>query len=941
MALSPGTATIRVKSEDGGKMATCLVNVSAKYVPVTSIALNRTSASLKAGETVTLTATVKPDDATDKTVTWSSSDATVATVSNGVVTAKKVGSATITAKAGDKTATCAVTVVATQVTSITLNKTSASLKAGETVTLTATVKPDDATDKTVTWSTSDATVATVSNGVVTAKKVGSATITAKAGDKTATCTVTVIATSVTSITLNRTSASLKAGETVTLTATVKPDDAADKTVTWSTSDATVATVSNGVVTAKKVGSATITAKAGDKTATCAVTVVATQVTSITLDRTSASLKAGETVTLTATVKPDDATDKTVTWSTSDATVATVSNGVVTAKKVGSATITAKAGDKTATCVVTVVATQVTSITLNRTSASLKAGETVTLTATVKPDDATDKTVTWSCSDATVATVSNGVVTAKKVGTATITAKAGDKTATCAVTVVATPVTSITLNRTSASLKAGETVTLTATVKPDDATDKTVTWSTSDATVATVSNGIVTAKKVGSATITAKAGEKSATCSITVVATPVTSVTLDRTSAQLKAGETVTITATVKPDDATDKAVTWSTSDASVATVSNGVVTAVKVGTATITARAGDKSATCAVTVVATPVTSVTLDKTTASLKAGETVTLTATVKPDDATDKTVTWSTSDASVATVNNGVVTAKKVGAATITAKAGDKSATCAITVEPTPVTGITLDNASVTLKEGQEIQLTATVEPVDATDKTVTWSSNKSEVATVDNTGKVKAIKEGSAIITAKAGDKTATCVISVSKNVIAVTSVTLDKTTASLKAGETVTLTATVKPDDATDKTVTWTTSDASVATVENGVVTAKKVGTATITAKAGDKSATCSITVIATPVTSVTLDKTTASLKAGETVSLTATVKPDDATDKTVTWSSSDATVATVSNGVVTAKKVGSATITAKAGDKTATCTVTVVAAEHDNTIGDMDLEELN
>ena len=941
MALSPGTATIRVKSEDGGKMATCLVNVSAKYVPVTSIALNRTSASLKAGETVTLTATVKPDDATDKTVTWSSSDATVATVSNGVVTAKKVGSATITAKAGDKTATCAVTVVATQVTSITLNKTSASLKAGETVTLTATVKPDDATDKTVTWSTSDATVATVSNGVVTAKKVGSATITAKAGDKTATCTVTVIATSVTSITLNRTSASLKAGETVTLTATVKPDDAADKTVTWSTSDATVATVSNGVVTAKKVGSATITAKAGDKTATCAVTVVATQVTSITLDRTSASLKAGETVTLTATVKPDDATDKTVTWSTSDATVATVSNGVVTAKKVGSATITAKAGDKTATCVVTVVATQVTSITLNRTSASLKAGETVTLTATVKPDDATDKTVTWSSSDATVATVSNGVVTAKKVGTATITAKAGDKTATCAVTVVATPVTSITLNRTSASLKAGETVTLTATVKPDDATDKTVTWSTSDATVATVSNGIVTAKKVGSATITAKAGEKSATCSITVVATPVTSVTLDRTSAQLKAGETVTITATVKPDDATDKAVTWSTSDASVATVSNGVVSAVKVGTATITARAGDKSATCAVTVVATPVTSVTLDKTTASLKAGETVTLTATVKPDDATDKTVTWSTSDASVATVNNGVVTAKKVGAATITAKAGDKSATCAITVEPTPVTGITLDNASVTLKEGQEIQLTATVEPVDATDKTVTWSSNKSEVATVDNTGKVKAIKEGSAIITAKAGDKTATCVISVSKNVIAVTSVTLDKTTASLKAGETVTLTATVKPDDATDKTVTWTTSDASVATVENGVVTAKKVGTATITAKAGDKSATCSITVIATPVTSVTLDKTTASLKAGETVSLTATVKPDDATDKTVTWSSSDATVATVSNGVVTAKKVGSATITAKAGDKTATCTVTVVAAEHDNTIGDMDLEELN
>ena len=183
-----------------------------------------------------------------------------------------------------------------------------------------------------------------------------------------------------------------------------------------------------------MGTATITAKAGDKTATCAVTVVATQVTSITLDRTSASLKAGETVTLTATVKPDDATDKTVTWSTSDASVATVSNGVVTAVKVGTATITARAGDKSATCAIT-VGIPVASITLNKASTNLKAGEMVTLTATVKPDDATDKAVTWSTSDASVATVSDGVVTAVRLGAAIITAKAGDKTAICLVYVL--------------------------------------------------------------------------------------------------------------------------------------------------------------------------------------------------------------------------------------------------------------------------------------------------------------------------------------------------------------------------------------------------------------------------------------------------------------------------------------------------------------------------
>ena len=920
VAIKVGAATITAKA--GDKTATCAVTVVA--TEVTSVTLDKTSATLKAGETVTLTATVNPDDATDKTVTWTSSDESVATVSEGVVVAVKVGTATITAKAGGKTATCAITVVATQVTSVTLDKTSATLKAGETVTLSATVKPDDATDKTVTWSTSDASVATVTNGVVSAVKVGTATITAKAGGKTATCAITVVATQVTSVTLDKTSATLKAGETVTLTATVNPSDATDKAVTGSTSDASVATVTNGVVVAIKVGTTTITAKAGGKTATCAITVVATQVTSVTLDKTSATLKAGETVTLTATVKPDDATDKTVTWSTSDASVATVSNGVVSAVKVGTATITAKAGDKTATCTITVVATQVTSVSLDKTSATLKAGETVTISATVKPDDATDKTVTWSTSDASVATVSNGVVVAVKVGTATITAKAGDKTATCAITVVATPVTSVTLDKTSATLKAGETVTLTATVKPDNATDKTVTWSTSDASVATVTNGVVVANKVGTATIIAKSGDKTATCAITVVATPVTSVALNKISASLKAGETITLTATVNPSDATDKAVTWSTSDASVATVTNGVVVAIKVGTATITAKAGDKTATCAVTVIPTPVSSVSLNTTSASLQVGETVTLIATVNPEDATDKTVTWSTSDGSVATVERGVVTAVKIGTATITAKAGDKTATCAITVAPppvVPVTSVTLDKTSASLKAGETVTLTATVNPGDATDKTVTWTSSDALVATVVD-GVVTAVKVGTATITAKAGEKTATCAITVVPT--AVTSVTLNKTSASLKAGEIVTLTATVNPSDATDKTVTWSTSDASVATVNNGVVTAVKVGSATITARAGEKTAACAITVVPTAVTSVTLDRTSASLKAGETVTLTATVKPDDATDKTVTWSTSDATVATVTNGVVVAVKVGSATITAKAGEKTATCAITVI-----------------
>ena len=166
--------------------------VGTELVDVVSISIDKTSIQLKVGETVTLSATVNPSNASDKTVTWSSSDVSIAAVEDGIIKALKIGTATIKAMAGDKTATCSITIAPTEVSSITLDKSSASLKVGETVTLTATVGPDDATDKTITWTTSDATVATVSNGVVTAKKMGTVTMTAQAGDKTASCTVKVL-----------------------------------------------------------------------------------------------------------------------------------------------------------------------------------------------------------------------------------------------------------------------------------------------------------------------------------------------------------------------------------------------------------------------------------------------------------------------------------------------------------------------------------------------------------------------------------------------------------------------------------------------------------------------------------------------------------------------------------------------------------------------------
>ena len=261
---------------------------------------------------------------------------------------------------------------------------------------------------------------------------------------------------------------------------------------------------------------------------------------------------------------------------------------------------------------------------------------------------------------------------------------------------------------------------------------------------------------------------------------------------------------------------------------------------------------------------------------------------------------------------------------------------------VEGISVSPPYLTMTEGDISSLTVAVLPENAQNKTVLWSSSKEDVAIVSD-GVVVAVSPGMAMIKAESedGGKTAICLVTVVARVVPVTAVTLNKSNLEMEVGGTVSLSATVKPDNATDKSVTWSTSDSEVATVNNGVVKALKLGTAVITATAGEKSATCSVTVVPTPVTSITLNRTSASLKLGGTLTLTATVKPDNATDKSVTWSTSDSEVATVNNGVVTALKIGTAIITAKAGEKSATCTITVKSTVSDGENEDVGFEDWN
>ena len=249
------------------------------------------------------------------------------------------------------------------------------------------------------------------------------------------------------------------------------------------------------------------------------------------------------------------------------------------------------------------------------------------------------------------------------------------------------------------------------------------------------------------------------------------------------------------------------------------------------------------------------------------------------------------------------------------------------------VSLNKSATTLTEGESETLTATITPSNATgDKTVKWSSSNEAVATVDSNGKVTAKKAGTAVITATSSNgKTAGCTVTVKQKEIAITGISLNKSTTSLTEGESETLTATITPSNATgDKTVKWSSSNEAVAAVDsNGKVTAKKAGTAVITATSSNrKTASCTVTVKQKEIaiTGISLNKSTTSITEGESETLTATITPSNATgDKTVKWSSSNAEVAAVdSNGKVTAKKAGTAVITATSSNrKTASCTVTV------------------
>lgn len=315
-----------------------------------------------------------------------------------------------------------------------------------------------------------------------------------------------------------------------------------------------------------------------------------------------------------------------------------------------------------------------------------------------------------------------------------------------------------------------TAELTATISPSDADDKSVEWSSADEAVATVEDGVVTPVGEGSTTITVTAeGGKMASCTVTVSAVlPEGLAITGADSTTVKGGDVVSLGVTVSPDNALDKTVKWSSGDTAVATVdANGKVTFANVTdtkTVTITATSNADAAvkdsvtfTVEKLVIDNPVTGVTISKDTLELSKGQTGNLSATVLPDNASLKTVTWSSSDESVAEVDaDGVVTAVGMGTATITVKTvdGEKTASCEVTVTEPKATDVTvfsngaeIEEDKLSVMEGRIRNLTAQALPEDAAQK-FTFASSDESIVTVDENGKLTAVAKGTAVITVSA-------------------------------------------------------------------------------------------------------------------------------------------------------------------------------------------------
>ncbi|MFW5646102.1 MAG: Ig-like domain-containing protein, partial [Acetivibrio ethanolgignens] len=653
----------------------------------------------------------------------------------------------------------------------------------------------------------------------------------------------------------------------------------------------------------------------------------------TLDRTSVAITVGGSLQLQAFYNSGIA--ESITWKSEDKNFVEVNQkGVITGvKETGGKEILVTASMQLsdgrilrASCRVIVTKTAE-EIILSQKELRMQVGQTATLTATFLPPEITEiPGLKWLVTDEKVVSIEEGskksvIITAKEAGTTILTAVNGDNfvAAYCKITVLA-PITEI-------SLDEGETITVKLSQEAikfhanynSDATDVLLKWSSSNSAIAKVDEtGFIELLSAGTTVITVMPEwnpyNVMAQCRLTVLQSA-TGFALDKSEITLEVGAKETLKAAVLPDKATTT-ITWKSLNSKVATVgSDGVVTAVAAGQAYVVANTENGFVDNCLVTVTQKASGVKLSDYNVTINVGESYTVTATPNPTTSTETKFTWTSKDPSIATVKDGTVTGVSAGSTIILVKTKSGDVAYLYVTVKDKAKGMELNYSTKSVAKGSSFTLKPIFTPTNTSNKNVTWTSSNTGVATVSEKGKVTGVKGGSAIITAVSedGGYVATCLVTV---VQPVSSVKLNHTSYKLGLGKSVTLKATVTSNTSSNPKVKWTSSNTKVATVSStGKVTAKKLGSCTITAKVTDgtgKKATCKITVVR-EATSIKLNRSYLTLVTGKNYRLKATIKPTNATYKTVKWSSSDTAIARVDDsGLVRGLSVGSCNVEAAA-----------------------------
>lgn len=824
---------------------------------------------------------------------------------------------------------------------ISLNSSTLNLYTGATYQLKANVTNRA---EPVVWASSDPSFATVdATGLVTAVRatgttrpvVITASQTINGVVKMATCNV-YIQPSVTKITLNPSQTTLEIGEYETIKALLTPSGISNISLTFVSSDTSVfeivdTTDLSATIQGKAGGVAVLTAINSENVVVGYCTVTVNQPAStIKMSETKVTMRysRGATYQLYATITPENTTDQSILWSSTNTAIATVdANGKVSILRPGTVTIVAQSKDNpalTAFCEFT-IQNAVSGITLDQSSLEMYVGATQRLSYVLTPSTASNQEVIWTSFDPAIVSVdSSGMLSARGVGTTQVMVMTLDGAYYDIVTVIVKQkATGVRMNITNLTMNAGEYFDMDVTVTPATSTEKSLTWESLDAKIVTVSStGRITARAVGTAVILVKT-ESGVTsyCTVTVLEA-VRSLSLDPEEIVIDVGERFTIDPVFTPSSASNTEVDWTSSDDSVATVNSiGEVTGVAGGTVVITCESvdGGYRAFCLVR-VEEPVVEVVVTPDNYRLGYGKSYTLQAVITNHaTATDTKVNWSSSDPTVCTVDkNGRITGVNYGYATIRAEAADDSGAygiCEVRVVR-EVTSIRLNLSAVEIVQGENVALLTTISPTNATYQTASFHSEDESIAYVDEDGIVTGIKPGKAWVYARARDnsgKEARCFVTVIAPVSA-TGVSVSDKEVILIAGETKKVVASMRPTTTTDKLI-WSSSNDAVARVSaEGVVTAVSTGAATVTVMT-TSGRTTTINVIVLGMSRLQLEIPIYTQYTRLTV---------DGATGTVRWDVQDTTICSVVNGVITAKKTGKTEVWATVNGRTLKCTVTVV-----------------